>query len=164
MSDQNTLILYYDYVSTRTLHFINFSKHSIFVFNMYTHAFLGKSLIKVTKYITLPIDVDLIRLLMHECTISKGLVVHLSHCCIILPYIVYFQCTLHKPSKMWIREFCQGSYNPPYFKMHDTLHVQIPKPAVPKLKCIVFCQQLHQVGQFCFVYFGEIYLVEVTFT
>ncbi len=77
LSDRNTLILCFDYVSTSALNSLNFSKHSPLDFNKYTHTFLEKSSMYVTKYFAPPKDVVFMGPHTSECTISKGLVAHI---------------------------------------------------------------------------------------
>ncbi len=74
LSDRNTLILCSDCVSTNALNSLNFSKHSPLDFNKYTHTFLEKSTMYVTKYLAPPKDVVLMGPHTSACTISKGLV------------------------------------------------------------------------------------------
>ncbi len=74
LSDRNTLILYSDCFSTSALNSLNFSKHSPLDFNKYTHIFLEKSSMYVTKYLAPPKDVVLMGSHTSECTISRGLV------------------------------------------------------------------------------------------
>ncbi len=74
LSDRNTLILCSDCVSTSALNSLNFSKHSPLNFNKYTHTFLEKSSMYVTKYLAPPKDVVLMGPHTFECTMSKGLV------------------------------------------------------------------------------------------
>ena len=89
------LILCSNCIFTSTLNSLNLSKHSLLDFNIYNHAFLEKSSMKVIVYLALPIDVVLIELHTSEFTISKGLVVRLPFllknailCCFLSMYIV----------------------------------------------------------------------------
>src|SRR6478672_4719178 len=73
LSDRNALILCSDCFSTRALNSTNLANTSPLDFNTYTHIFLEKSSIKVTKYKQPPIEMVLNGPQTSECTNSNGL-------------------------------------------------------------------------------------------
>lgn len=132
LSDQNTLILCFDRVSMKAFNSLNFSKHSPFVLNIYTHTFLRKLLIKVTKFFELPMDEVLIGPHMFQCINSKGVVVPLPGRWETPPYVINPQCTLHKPTKIWDECFYQGSCHLPCFEVHEhSSELAVPSSSAP---------------------------------
>lgn len=76
---------------------------------------------------------------------------------------IFFAIDAHftKLQGCWTMFFYQDLYHSPCLEHMNTLHIQMSKAPVPKLKQFCFHWSLHQFGRICFPYFQKIDFVHV---
>jgi len=132
---QNTLITYSNCISTSVLHSLNFSNHSSLVFKVYTHTFLKNHQWRSQSTLYHP------RMwsswsLTHPNAQSTKTWLHTPPppsplFAFNASFINQRQCRTNHFTKI------HATYN--ILKCMKTLHIQVSKPIMPKLKCLLFC-------------------------